>query len=34
MIEGAPRIFVAPADPEGFLAALHRHGVRIIETTR
>lgn len=34
MIEGAPRIFVAPADPEGFLEALHRQGVRIVEATR
>jgi hypothetical protein len=32
MLEGEPRVFVAPADREGFLLALHRHGVRIIDT--
>ncbi|HNX51668.1 MAG TPA: PH domain-containing protein [Thermoanaerobaculaceae bacterium] len=29
MIEGEPRVFVAPADTEGFLAALQRQGVHL-----
>jgi hypothetical protein len=34
MLEGEPRVFVTPADTEGFLAALHRHGVGIVDRTR
>ena len=34
MLEGEPRVFVTPADPEAFLAALHRHGVRTVDSTR
>lgn len=34
MLEGEPRVFVAPADTTGFLEALRKHGVQIIDAPR